>query len=91
MRLKKIPTEIFRACTQVKAEAEPLLYQGNKLSLRPSRYLMSLPSEKLSLLENASLYDVFPWMHFHNRLGILKISCGSWPANTPSGIILNGG
>lgn len=28
--LKKNPTEILRACTQVKAEAEPLLYQGNK-------------------------------------------------------------
>jgi hypothetical protein len=74
--LKKIPTETLRACTQVKAEAKPLLYQGNKFFFETFTLLNvfceRIPSEKLSSLEKVSLYDVFSWMHFHNRLAILK-------------------
>ena len=32
--LTKIPAEILGACTQVKAEAKPLLYQGSEFLLR---------------------------------------------------------
>jgi hypothetical protein len=53
--LKKIPTEILKACTQVKAEAEPQLYQGNKLFFETFTLLNvfceRIPSEKLSLHE----------------------------------------
>ena len=74
--LKKIPTEILRACTQVRAEAEPLLYQGNKFFFETftlfNAFRERIPSEKLFSLEKVSLYGVFPWMHFHNGPAILK-------------------